>query len=137
MLVTKNKLGEVFRFGLVGAAATMIHYGAYWLLRQHIGYNEAYISGYVISFICNFFLTSYFTFKSYANIKRGLGFFCIHLFNVLFQLTLLNIFVGIDIPEIIAPLFVFAIAIPTQFVLVNYLFKSKRFSNDDSTKEQI
>lgn len=123
MKVKKNTIHEILRFALVGVAATLIHYGIYWLLRQCINYNIAYIVGYILSFICNFFLTSYFTFRTTANTKRGVGFFCVHMFNMLFQVVLLNFFVWTGIQQNLAPLFVFAIAIPIQFVLIRYVFK--------------
>ena len=129
MLVTKNNIGEVFRFGLVGIIATLIHYGIYYMLRQYIGYNIAYAIGYVISFICNFFFTSYFTFRTKANVRRGVSFFCVHIFNMLFQMMLLNLFIGVGIEQRIAPLFVFAVAIPVQFILVRYVFKDLDYKN--------
>lgn len=129
MKVEKNNICEILRFGVVGVVATLIHYTIYWLLRQYIDYNIAYITGYVISFICNFFLTSYFTFRTKANIMRGVGFFCVHLFNMLFQIILLNVFVWMGIQQNVAPLFVFAIAIPIQFILVRFVFKNIRFNN--------
>jgi putative flippase GtrA len=119
----RKSINEILRFGLVGVVATLIHYVIYWLLRQYVNYNIAYITGYVISFVCNFFLTSYFTFRAKVNVKRGVGFFCVHMFNMLFQIILLNIFVWIGIRQNVAPLFVFAIAIPIQFVLVRIVFK--------------
>lgn len=122
----RARIYELLRFGLVGVVATLIHYVIYWLLKQYNDYNIAYITGYVISFVCNFFLTSYFTFRAKVNVKRGVGFFCVHMFNMLFQIILLNIFVWIGLRQDIAPLFVFAIAIPVQFFLVRFVFKNGR-----------
>lgn len=122
----RARIYELLRFGLVGVVATLIHYVIYWLLKQYNDYNIAYITGYVISFVCNFFLTSYFTFRAKVNVKRGVGFFCVHMFNMLFQIILLNIFVWIGLRQDIAPLFVFAIAIPVQFILVRFVFKNGR-----------
>lgn len=123
MKVTRKSTGEVIRFGLVGFFATFLHYSIYWLLRQWTGYNVAYAVGYGLSFVCNFFLTAYFTFRKKATMKRGIGFGGVHLFNLLFQMLLLNLFVGLGIKQSIAPLFVFGIAIPVQFLLVRYVFK--------------
>ena len=61
---------EITRFCIVGILATGIHYGIYLLLNRFILVWLAYTIGYVISFICNFYLTSIFTFKSKATIKK-------------------------------------------------------------------
>ena len=123
MKATKKSLYEVVRFGLVGVFATILHYGIYWILRLWLNYNIAYTIGYALSFVCNFFLTSYFTFKTEATVKRGLGFGGAHLFNYLLQIFLLNVFVWIGIKQEFAPIIVFSIAIPIQFVLIKYIFK--------------
>lgn len=54
---------EIIRFGIVGTVATGIHYGIYLLLNHIILVWLAYTIGYIISFICNFYLTSVFTFN--------------------------------------------------------------------------
>ena len=123
MKATKKSLYEVVRFGLVGVFATILHYGIYWILRHWINYNIAYTIGYALSFVCNFFLTSYFTFKTEATVKRGIGFGGAHLFNYLLQIFLLNVFVWIGIKQDLAPIVVFSIAIPIQFILIKFIFK--------------
>lgn len=119
----KQTLQEIIRFGIVGILATIIHYGIYWILQQYINHNIAYTLGYGISFICNFFLTAHFTFKKKATIKKGIGFGLSHLCNYLIQLGLLNLFIYIGINKGLAPIFVFAIAIPINFLLVRFVFK--------------
>ncbi len=122
-LFNKETIGEVIRFGLVGAFATAFHYLIYWLLSKWMNVNLAFTIGYAISFICNFFLTSLFTFKKKASLKRGLGFGGAHLFNYLFQIALLNLFILIGLRKNFAPLPVYAIAIPVNFIMVRYVFK--------------
>ncbi len=129
MKVAKNNLFEIIRFGLVGVCATLIHYGIYWLLKGFINYNIAYTIGYGLSFICNFFLTSYFTFKTKANIRRGIGFSGAHLFNYCFQIVLLNIFVEFGIDYELAPIPVYAIAIPVNFLMIRFVFKHGKIFN--------
>ena len=119
----KQTLQEIIRFGIVGILATVIHYGIYWILQQYINHNIAYTLGYGISFICNFFLTAHFTFKKKATVKKGIGFGLSHLCNYLIQLGLLNLFIYIGINKGLAPIFVFAIAIPINFLLVRFVFK--------------
>lgn len=120
----KQTFDEIIRFGIVGIMATAIHYGIYGVLQSYIHHNIAYTLGYGISFICNFFLTAHFTFKKKATVKKGIGFGLSHLCNYLIQLGLLNLFIYMGINKGLAPLFVFAIAIPINFLLVRFVFKS-------------
>ena len=117
------QLSELIRFCIVGFIATILHYVIYYVLKNWINLNIAYIIGYGLSFICNYFLSSYFTFKKKANLKSGIGFSGAHLFNMLFQVVLLNVFTYIGISENIAPIPVYAIAIPVNFLMVRFVFK--------------
>lgn len=121
--LSPKTLGEILRFGIVGCVATAIHYFIYWLLNKWINVNVAYTIGYATSFVCNFFLTSYFTFKKKASLKRGLGFGGAHLCNYLLQMLLLNFFILLGVKKDIAPIPVYAIAIPINFLMVRFVFK--------------
>ena len=89
---------EIVRFGIVGVAATAIHYGIYLLLKQVMDINISYTIGYLISLACNFFLTAKFTFQTKTSVKRGAGFIASHVVNYFLHLALLNLFVGAGIP---------------------------------------
>ncbi len=123
-----RSLSEIIRFGLVGALATALHYGIYYLLWRYVSLNEnvAYTAGYVLSFIANFYLTAYFTFRSHPSWKRAGGFGGAHLVNYLLHMCLLNLFLWLGVPEEWAPLPVFAIAIPVNFLLVRLVFRSRK-----------
>ena len=84
---SKSKRYQFIRYCTVGTLAAGIHYGVYYLLQEYemTNLNIAYTIGYVTSFICNFFLTSYFTFRSNPSLKRALGFGGSHLVNYLIQ----------------------------------------------------
>lgn len=118
------KYQEQIRFIIVGILATAIHYGAYIVLNLIIISWLAYSIGYGISFLCNFYLSSKYTFKSKASIKKGIGFGISHAINYLIHITLLSVFIKIGINEELAPIPVFAIAIPINFILVRFVFKS-------------
>ena len=123
-----RSLSEIIRFGMVGALATALHYGIYFLLWRYAGFNEniAYTVGYALSFVANFYLSAYFTFRSRPSWKRAGGFGGAHLVNYLLHICLLNLFLWLGIPEEWAPLPVFSIAIPANFLLVRLVFKSRR-----------
>ena len=121
---------EAIRFCIVGGIATLLHYVIYWILKSWMNLNIAYVIGYGLSFVCNYFLTSYFTFRKKVNIKSGIGFSGAHLFNLVFQVILLNIFTYLGVNENIAPIPVYAIAIPVNFLLVRFVFKRFAVNKD-------
>lgn len=122
-----QKIREFVRFGIVGALVTGIHYGLYYLLNLVMNVNVAYTIGYVLALLCNFYLTAHFTFNSNTSVKRGVGFAVSHGINYLLHMALLNLFLWLGLSEAWAPVPVFCIAIPVNFILVRYVFKSKYF----------
>ncbi|MDR2962962.1 MAG: GtrA family protein [Bacteroidales bacterium] len=136
---------EFIRFAVVGVLATAIHYGVYLLflriLSANMSYHEniAYSIGYIVSFVFNFFLTSIFTFKTKANVKKSIGFVLCHLINFGIHNGLLKLYLWLSLPSFTlafrshellvtpteyAPFLVFAIAVPINFLLVRLVFKS-------------
>lgn len=130
-LLADEKIKEFVRFVIVGVIATAIHYGVYYFLEKIINVNVAYTIGYVVAWFINLYLTSCFTFKSRLSFKRGVGFAFSHLVNYLLHMLFLNIFLAIGLSAEMAPLFVFAIVIPINFLLVRFVFKSKQFQNNE------
>ena len=114
---------EFVRFAIVGGVATAIHYGIYLLLKLVIDINVSYSIGYIISLLCNFYLTAKFTFKSETSVKKGAGFIASHIVNYLLHIFLLNVFISIGIPSSLAPIPVYCIAIPVNFLLVRTVFR--------------
>ena len=119
----RETIFEASRFIIVGVIATALHYIIYWILMRWMNVNVAYTIGYALSFICNFFLTSYFTFKAKATVKRGLGFGTAHLVNYLLHIAFLNLFIWLGVKAEWAPIPVFMIVIPINFLLVRFVFK--------------
>ena len=93
----KETLGELIRFGIVGTTSAAIHYAIYWILQHWIEVNVA--------------------------TKNGLGFGGAHLVNYLLHIVLFNFFLWIGLSRELAPIAVLAIAVPTNFVLVRFVFK--------------
>jgi putative flippase GtrA len=124
----KRIINEFIRFGIVGGLCTVLHYGIYYLLQLYINVNIAYTLGYVLSFMANFYLTSYFTFGTTPSWKKLIGMGGAHAVNYALHILLLNLFLRIGISQEWAPIPVFAIAIPVNFLLVRFVFKHKEES---------
>lgn len=125
----KQNFYEIIRFGIVGVIATIIHYGIYLALNLIIVSWIAYSIGYGISFLGNFYLSNKFTFKTKPSFKKGLGFGLSHFINYLLQIILLSIFIKLGIPDKYAPIPVFCIAVPVNFLMVRFVLKSKDHKN--------
>ena len=120
-----KQLPAFVRFIMVGIFATALHSGIYIILQQIINVNIAYSIGYVLSFIANFYLTAFFTFRKKPSWKKAFGFGGAHLVNYLLHMSLLNLFLWLGISKPFAPIPVFAIGIPVNFLLVRFVFKYK------------
>lgn len=143
----RTTLFQLLRFAIVGVFATAIHYGIYLLLLHIFTTNEDlnqsgvasketlfYSIGYIISFVCNFALTCLFTFRKKPSAKRGVGFGLAHLVNYGLHVVLLNLFLWIGIPNKLAPIPVFCIAVPVNFLLVRFVF-SRNGQEEEITKD--
>lgn len=119
----REKLGEVVRFGVVGVAAVLIQYGVYLLLVLFLNHNISMTLGYIISFIFNFIASTHYTFRVKANAKRGAGFALSHVINYFMQITMLNVFIWLGISKQIAPMPMFGICVPVNFLLVRFFLK--------------
>lgn len=134
-ILHSSKLREFIRFAIVGTIATGLHYGIYLLLlwifkidQEETTYTDvSYTIGYLLSFLCNLWLTAHFTFREKLNIKRSGGFALSHIINYLLHIAFLTFFLWIGIPNKWAPIPVFCIVIPINFLLVRFVFKSKHF----------
>ena len=123
MLFSRETFFELVRFGAVGVVATALHYGVYWLLHGMMDVNVAYTLGYLVSFVANYVLSARFTFRKKRSVKNGLGFACAHLFNYLLQISLLNFFIWLGVSKVLAPVPVYCVAIPTNFLIVRFVFR--------------
>ena len=122
-LTDKQSLGEAVRFGVVGVAATALHYGLYYVLLSFVNPTVAFTIGYAISFVCNYVLSSRYTFRVSMSVQRFTSFALSHLVNYFVGLALLHLFLWIGLPPEIAPLPAFVIAVPINFLLVRFALK--------------
>ena len=119
----RQKLGEVVRFGIVGALATLLQYAIYSVMLLWCSPSLSMTVGYVLSFIFNFVASTRFTFKVETNAKHGAGFALSHVVNYLLQMATLHFFLWIGVSERLAPIPMFCICVPVNFVLVRFFLK--------------
>ena len=111
------------RFAIVGVVATAAHYGIYLLLLPVMNESAAYTIGYFLSFLLNYYLTARFTFRRKRSVRNGVGFVASHAVNYVLHIVLLNVFISLGIREQLAPIPVYCIAVPVNFLLVRLVFK--------------
>ena len=118
----KTDWREIVRFGIVGVIATTIHYGVYLLCQLVMPVNIAYTIGWIVSLACNFYLSANFTFRKAMSLSRAGGFVGSHVVNYLTHMGLFNLFLWLGIGPVYAPLIVYCIVIPINFILVRFVF---------------
>jgi putative flippase GtrA len=123
MKLTKEQIGEMVRFSIVGVLITVIHYVVYWLLQLVINVNIAWTAGYIVGFVVNYYLSARYIFREKATAQNGAGFGGAHLVNYFLQMGLLNFFLWLGWSAEWAPVGVYAISIPVNFLLVRFVFK--------------
>lgn len=126
----RQKLGEVLRFGIVGVAATMLQYIIYWVLICVLNPTVAMTIGYVISFGFNFMASTHYTFRVKASASRGAGFAFSHAVNYILQMATLNLFLWLGVSKQWAPVPMFCVCVPVNFVLVRFFLKKKQSKNE-------
>lgn len=136
-LITSDKrISEIIRFGLVGLFATALQYGIYVVFVDAVGVKAvpSTLISYSISFVANFFLSSYFTFQTTPNARKGVGFALSHLVNMGLQTGLVAIFQQI-VGKTLALLPSLGICIPVNYLLVRYVFTHDIFKKKQKNKK--
>lgn len=132
MRISKERIGEFARFCMVGLVATVIHYGVYLALircfhiENEFWTNVAYTIGYLVSWCVNLFLTARFTFHEEITVKRSVGFAASHGVNYVLHIIFLNLFLWLGVSKQLAPIPVYCIVVPINFILVRTVFKKLR-----------
>ena len=123
MNIQDIKNNELIRFAITGTIATVLQYLIYYMLMTVAGASIAWTIGYAISFVFNFMMTTYFTFKVKPNKKKAGGFAFSHIINWLMQLGTLNFFIWAGVSKALAPIPMYMICMPMNFLLVRFFVK--------------
>ena len=119
----KQQIGEIVRFGIVGGVATLIQYGVYLLMLYAVSPTPANTIGYAVSFLFNFVASTRYTFKVKTNARHGAGFALSHLINYGLQIVMLHLFMALGFSEKLAPVPMFCVCVPINFLLVRFFLK--------------
>lgn len=130
------KYRSAVRFVLVGALGTGIQYGIYYLLLdifqrhwQDLGIltSVAFTAGFIIEMICNYFITSFYTFKMRPSWKNAGGFLFGRAINYVIQMLLLNVLIWLHISEEYSGILAIMLAgVINYFVLLPFYKNKKR-----------
>ena len=119
----KQQIGEIVRFGIVGGVATLIQYGVYLLMLYAVSPTLSNTIGYAVSFLFNFVASTRYTFKVKTNSRHGAGFALSHLINYGLQIVMLHLFMALGFSEKLAPVPMFCVCVPINFLLVRFFLK--------------
>ena len=128
LLITDVRGTEILMFCITGGIATLLQYLFYlmFVVAFAVQPEVSTVLSYGLSFIANFFLSNYFTFRTQPNKKKTVSFAVSHLINLGLQTLLVWVFCHV-MPSQYALIPAMAICIPCNFVLVRFALKSKRF----------
>ena len=124
--VKKKHKGEVLRFAITGALVTFILYAVYLPLSYAMpnAVGVAYSIGFIISFITNFLLSNYYTFRTRPTIDRAILFCVVQFINYILQIVCFKFFIWIGVSNIWAPVPVWVFIFPINFLLMRVALKS-------------
>lgn len=119
----KNNFGVIIRFGITGVASTVTAYTVYYIYLFWLNPTVSFTLGYIIAMCVNYLLTTLFTFKVKATAKNALGFLLSNGINYALSTLFLNLFIWCGVGEKIAPIPMYAICIPINFVIVRFIMR--------------
>lgn len=129
VLKSENRKAEILRFAITGSLATLIQYVLYILFLSILAISAVIstIISYILSFICNYFLSNLFTFHTRPSNKNAVAFMACHAVNLGLQTALVAIFSKLINPEF-ALIPAITICVPCNYLLVRFALKSKYFT---------
>ena len=137
-----KKYRSAVRFVLVGALGTGLQYGVYYLLlevfQNHwpgiaILTSLAFTIGFVVEMVCNYFLTSFYTFRVRPSLKNVGGFLLGRTLNYFIQMLLLNVLIWLHMSKEWSGLVAIALAgVINYFMLLPFYKDKKRHSHNNT-----
>lgn len=125
----RANVGRIIRFGIVGTFCSLVHYIIYCLCLLITNANIAYTAGYAVGLVCNYALTTYFTFHKKPTKTNVAGFVGSHILNYLMEIGLLNLFLWLHISPWFSPILVMVVAVPINFLMLHFVYLHQRKHN--------
>ncbi|MBO5186503.1 MAG: GtrA family protein [Prevotella sp.] len=122
----KTEFWRIFRFGITGTLSSLIHYGVYCVALMSLNPTLSYTAGYLVGLVCNYGLTTFFTFRQQPSKKNAAGFVASHALNYLLEIALLHLFLWIGAGELLAPALVMVVVVPINFLILHFVYLHKR-----------
>ncbi len=124
-LISQNqdKIGEIIRFGVTGVVSTLATYLFYYTFLYWFNPTVSFTIAYLIAMVINYMLTTSFTFKVKATKKNAAGFLISNGINYVLCALFLNIFLWLGVSEKLAPIPMYMICIPINFLIVRFVMK--------------
>lgn len=130
-----RKYRSAVRFVLVGTIGTGLQYGIYYVLLDVfqrywpdvvILTSVAFTAGFVIEMVCNYFLTSFYTFKKTPSWKSAGGFLLGRALNYGIQMMLLHVLIWLHMGEEWSGIVAIALAGVINYFVLRPFFKDKK-----------
>lgn len=122
----REKILEMVRFGITGVVSTLVSYAVYFICLLWLNPTISFSIGYIVAMIVNYILTTSFTFKVKANKKNAAGFVISNAINYGLCTLFLNFFIWIGVSKKLAPIPMYAICIPLNYLIVRFVMKGKK-----------
>lgn len=114
---------EIIRFGITGVVSTLVTYVVYYICLFWLNPTISFSSGYIVAMVVNYILTTSFTFKVKANTRNAAGFIVSNAINYGLCTLFLNFFILIGVSKKLAPIPMYAICIPLNYLIVRFVMK--------------
>ena len=119
---SSNK-NELLKFCITGGVSTITMYVCYYVLLKYLGTSIAFTLSYIVAFVINYILTTTFTFNVRATSKNGIGFVVSNVINYILSLAFLHLFIFMGVSKTLAPIPMYAVCIPINFLIVRFVMK--------------
>lgn len=124
--IHKDRLWEIIRFGITGVASTVITYIVYYICLVWLNPTVSFTIGYIVAMVVNYLLSTIFTFKVKATAKNAIGFLASNGINYLLCTLFLNIFICLGVGEKWAPIPMYIICIPINYLIVRFVMRYEK-----------